>query len=183
MKQESKVKLELAEQFYKFSLGIKATIDAATALNKKVLEYYGVFSYYKHTLEGKELELTREQEGRAAYLLELVATYMMILQLNKVLKDEWGEGRLEDKDMEKQAISQVVRLIRNAFAHDPFVPTWDISPSARNKEYVIPGVLTFKTHGLHGNRVLWKRDEKGKEYGGQIALLRLLQRARERLSE
>jgi len=42
-------------------------------------------------VESQELELTRDQEEFGAYLIKLVGTYMMILQMNKVLEDEWGD--------------------------------------------------------------------------------------------
>ena len=174
MRQESEIKLEQAELFYKFCIGTRALIDIA---QDKVLEY-GPFTFYDDRVEAEEMELSREEELIAASILEHVGTYMMILQLNKVLEDEWGEGRLQnDKDMEKQAISQVVRLIRNAFAHDPFKPTWDISIASRCKLYEIPGILTLKTGCLHGKRI------ERRDYGGPLALLRLLQYARKKLSQ
>jgi hypothetical protein len=89
-------------------------------------------------------------------MLENVATYMMMLTLNEVLDDEWGKGRLQSKDKEIQNISRVVELIRNAFAHDPFRPTWQLTEATRNKEYEIPGILTLKTDCLEGKRL----DEK-----------------------
>jgi len=51
------------------------------------------------------------------------------------------------------------------------------------KYHEIPGVLMLKTDALHGKRVHWKKDEKGEEYGGQLALLRLLQLVRKMLSQ
>jgi hypothetical protein len=109
----------------------------------------------------------------------------MMLTFNEVLRDEWGTGRFESKDREIQNISRVVELIRNAFAHDPFNPTWQLTDATRNKVYDIPGILTLKTDSLHGKRLDEKKDsldDKGKDYGGQLALLRLLQDVREKLS-
>jgi hypothetical protein len=159
MKPESKIKLDLAELFYKFSLGVKVTIDSA---NDKVLTHYGVFAYLKHSVDSKEIELTRDEEEFGAYLQEQVGTYMLILQLDKVLEDEWGTSRIYSKNSEIRKIFRVVRLIRNAFAHDPFKPIWRINSSWRGETYEIPGILTMKTEGLHGNRLKWKKDEKGK---------------------
>ncbi len=171
MKKESKAKLDLAELFYKFALGISAHI----MLIDKPLEYYGQFAFGKHIVDEKELKLNRKQEKMGSAILEDVSTYMMMLQLNEILVDEWGLQSLESKDDEIKSISQVVRLIRNAFAHDPFNPIWRIPNYAKNQEYVIPDVLTLKTHELDGK----KFDRM--DYGGPLALLRSLQYTRNKL--
>jgi len=166
MKKETQIKLEHAELFYKFALAASTTIYHSDVK----LKYHHTFSFLKHTVDRKDLELTASEEKTGARMLEFIGTYMIALQLNKVLEDEWGNNRLHSKDKEIQNISQVVRLIRNAFAHDPLNPVWDISKSARNKEYEIPNILTLKTHDLHGKRV------DRNDYSGPLALLRLIQR-------
>lgn len=165
MKKESQIKLDHAELFYKFSLAASTTV-----LHMDIeLQYYKQFSFLKHVLDKKDLELTKEQEKRGASMLEFIGTYMIALQMNKVLEDEWGEGRLQSQNKEIQNISQVVRLLRNAFAHDPLNPVWDISNSAKDKEFDIPDILTLKTHNLHGKRL------DRYHYGGPLALLKLIQ--------
>ncbi|MFA4935770.1 MAG: hypothetical protein WC568_08045 [Candidatus Methanoperedens sp.] len=165
MKKESRIKLEHAELFYKFALATSTTIQHSDVN----LQYYDTFSFLKHVVNKQDLELTKSEEKIGARILEFVGTYIMTLQLNKVLEDEWGKNRLQSKDKEIQNISQVVRLIRNAFAHDPLKPVWDISKSTMNKEFEIPNILTLKTHNLHGKRL------DRKDYGGPLALLRLIQ--------
>ena len=174
MKKESKIKLDHAELFYKFSLAASSHI-----LHSDVkLSYYGAFSFGKHVLTKKELQLNKSEEKTGARILEFVGTYMMILQLNKVLEDEWGKRkRLQNKDKDIQNISQVVRLIRNAFAHDPFKPMWKIDYSTKNKEFKIPRILTLKTQDLHGKRL------DRMHYGGPLALLRLLQFVKKKLDK
>lgn len=165
MKKESEAKLSLAKLFYKFALAVSMTFLGHPDTE---LRYLDSFSYYRHRAEKSELQLNKDDEQRGASTLEHVGIFMMVLQLNKVLEDEWGKGRLQSDDKDIRNISQVVRLIRNAFAHDPFVPVWDISKSAKDKEFEIPGILILKTHDLHGKRV------KSEDYGGQLALLRLV---------
>jgi len=165
MKEENQKKIKRAKLFYKFALAASENI----LYSNERLDYYEAFAYYRHVAKKNELELTRTEEKEGANILEHVGIYMMMLQLNKVLEDEWGKARIFSKDKTIRNISQVVRLIRNAFAHDPFKPTWEIKKLVENMEFEIPGVLILKTHNLDGKRV------KPKDYGGQLALLRLLE--------
>lgn len=58
-------------------------------------------------MKREALELSRKEEMDGASILERVATHMMIIQLNRVLEDEWGGlSRLESKYIAKQTISQ-----------------------------------------------------------------------------
>jgi len=165
MKKDNLNKLEYAEMFYKFSLATGNTIETGD-IN---LMYHGKYSFLKHTFDNKDLALTESEEKEGARILRFIGTYMIALQLNKILEDEWGKNRIHSKDSQIQNISQVIRLIRNAFAHDPLNPIWDISNSAKNKVYDIPDILTLKTHNLHGKRV------NRYDYGGPLALLKLIQ--------
>ncbi|MBE3122523.1 MAG: hypothetical protein IMZ58_10015 [Thermoplasmata archaeon] len=171
MQEKSRIKLEHVELFYKFALA------ASSPVNSRRLNYLDTFSYLKHVVKKNEVKLTASEEKTGARILEHVGTYMMMLQLNKVLEDEWGKNRLQSKDNDIQNISQVVRLIRNAFAHDPFEPCWNISNSSKNKEFEIPGILTLKTVDLHGKKL------ERKHYGGPLALLRLLQFTKKKLEK
>jgi hypothetical protein len=66
-----------------------------------------------------------------------------------------------------QAAYQIARLIRNAFAHAPFTPTWSIDPDCRDKVFAIPEVISLDTTSLHGTAFDWH------QYGGPLALFRL----------
>jgi len=171
MKKESEIKLEHAEIFFKFVLGIRAHMHTLD----KPLEYLGIFSFGKHVLNQKDLELNKKQEEIGASILEHVGTYIMIQQLYKVLEDEWGNQSIRSHDEEVRSIFQVVRYIRHAFAHDPFNPKWRIDTADRNQVYAVSNILTLKTHALHGKRV------NRLDYGGPLALLRLLQYTRKKL--
>ena len=64
---------------------------------------------------------------------------------------------------------QVARLIRNAFAHRPFDPTWSIDADCRDCVFEVPNVERLDTSCLDGRRFDWR------DYGGPLALLRLAQ--------
>ena len=163
MQNESKIKIEHAILFYKFSLGASDLVR----FYDKGLPYYEAFSYLGHVVKREDLELSREEEKKGAQILEFIGAYMMITQLREVLKVEWGDGTIQGTDLVKKNIYQITRLIRNAFTHDPFKPVWDISPSAVNQEFEISNIIKFRTHGLHGKRL------DRSHYGGPLALLKL----------
>jgi hypothetical protein len=66
-----------------------------------------------------------------------------------------------------RAAYQIARLIRNAFAHAPFLPTWSIDPDCQNTVFSIPDIISLDTDGLHGQPFDWRH------YGGPLALFRL----------
>jgi hypothetical protein len=65
--------------------------------------------------------------------------------------------------------SRIAWLLRNAFAHNPFAPTWKVHGQHDNQTYAVKDVIVLKTSGLNGQ--LLKRSHGG----GPLALLRLLQ--------
>ena len=66
-----------------------------------------------------------------------------------------------------RAAYQIARLIRNAFAHAPFSPTWSIDPDCRDTTFAIAGLIELNTTGLDGTPFDWRH------YGGPLALFRL----------
>lgn len=62
---------------------------------------------------------------------------------------------------------QIARLIRNAFAHAPFAPTWSIHPDCCNTVFTVPDIISLDTTPLQGVAFDWRH------YGGPLALLRL----------
>jgi hypothetical protein len=70
-------------------------------------------------------------------------------------------------DSNVQAAYQIARLIRNAFAHTPFWPTWSIDPDCRDKTFAVPDLITLDTTSLDGTAFDWRH------YGGPLALFRL----------
>src|SRR5208337_2753458 len=70
-------------------------------------------------------------------------------------------------DSDARAAYQIARLIRNAFAHAPFLPTWSIDHDCQDKVFSIPDLIALDTTGLDGTPFDWRH------YGGPLALLRL----------
>ncbi len=66
-----------------------------------------------------------------------------------------------------QAAYQISRLIRNAYAHNPFEPVWSIDPDCRNRTFEVRGIASLDTTNLQGVTFDWRH------YGGPLAILRL----------
>ena len=69
----------------------------------------------------------------------------------------------------------IARLIRNAFAHAPFNPSWQFYPECRNRVFEVRDTIRLDTAGIEGAFV------ERRHYGGPLAVLRLSQFVRERV--
>lgn len=166
-------KLNYAELQFKLALAVSTTcVDS----EESPLQYLTTFIHGEHTASEEELSLNKDQERFASVLLEHSATYLMVVQLNSVL-GEAIPNRLQHPDKDIRDASQIIRLIRNAFAHDPFEPTWEIKPCWDNQIFEVKGIISLNTTELNGEKV------KKKDYGGPIALLHLSQFIKELLNK
>jgi hypothetical protein len=118
-----------AQILFKFSLGISAT--------RPKLGYLASFASYRHTANEEDLKLARKDEFFAADLLEHVATYVLAVQIDTALEALYP-SRFKSADQIVRSASTITRLIRNAFAHNPFAPIWIIDRKAANKQFTVP---------------------------------------------
>ena len=169
-KELARKKLDHIETLYKFVLGISGTCIS----DKLKISYYDVFVFGKHSTEKGELKLSKNEEKVASQILEHIATYTMMVQLNKIMEIKYP-NRLQHSDINIRNASQIIRLIRNAFAHDPLEPVWQITQSCDNQIFQVGNIIKLDTTGLNGKKL------KRMDYGGPLALLRLLQYVRDNL--
>ena len=66
-----------AQILFKLSLGFSAALPE--------LGYLASFASYRHTAHADELKLTREEEGIGSTLLEHVAMYTLVVQIDTAL--------------------------------------------------------------------------------------------------
>jgi hypothetical protein len=156
-------RLRLAELAYKATVLIAADRSVARETLPSLQ-----FSWGPHVVSAEELSLTAEEEQIAAGLLEHLATYSLCLEADSVLA-ELIPQRFELDDDDLRCAAWIVRLIRNAFAHDPFAPTWLIDRRVRDAVLQVHDILTLDTCSLPGKVV------RREDYGGPLALLRLIQ--------
>ncbi len=161
--------LEFAEEQYKLAIAVRAKVSAS---EDSLFDYFEAFSFGRHILTREELELTHEKEEEAAWALVHCATYVMAVQLDTVLCDV-VPNRFTHSDGSIRSAAWISRLIRNAFSHNPFIPTWMTYPECENTIFEVPGIISLNTTGLHGKRV------DRMDYGGPLALLKLSQFVRQ----
>ena len=122
-----------------------------------------VHDFYRKQIE----KLNGEEEELAIGLLHHVATYLLANQIASCLQ------RSNTNIGDAYIISY---LIRNAFAHDPFMPQWKIKDKDKNKLFCVSGIIKLDTNNLHGKGVVWH------DFGSPLALLRLSEYVRQKLS-
>jgi hypothetical protein len=108
--------------------------------------------------------LNREQEIFAATLLVHSATYLCAVQADTILQATTHD-RFKHVNQNIRSASWIARLIRNAFAHNPFAPVWKTYPECENQIYSVENVISLNTAGLNGKPV------RRLDYGGPLALL------------
>jgi hypothetical protein len=137
-------------------------------------DYPQAYSYGKHTVSYEEFALTGPQEDFASAALLHSAIYTMAIQMDTALQ-ECVPDRFNHPDADLQSAAWIARLIRNAFAHDPFSPIWLTYPECDNRVFEVKGVIRLCTNGLNGKQVARE------DYGGPLALLRLSEFVRSRI--
>jgi hypothetical protein len=157
--------LTVAEMQYKLSLGV---LTACNSSDDLTFDYYEQFTWGGQSATREELALTKEQERFAAAAFEHTATYLMVVQIDTALKATVPD-HLNHPDDDIRSASLIAWLLRNAFAHNPFAPTWKVYGQYDNQTYAVKDVIVLKTTGLNGQLL------KRRHYGGPLALLRLLQ--------
>ncbi len=140
---------------------------------KKSLEIlnpaYGELIWAKFSIKAKDFTLTNPEIELVSPLLELIATSVIVIQLNEILK-KYLQGIPKPT---LKTLRQILRLLRNAFAHDPLSPIWKLKAFEENKHYEIVNVISVDTNGLNGKPVDYNH------YGGPICIYQLIQYVRD----
>lgn len=159
MKKETILELKLAELQFRLAV----TVRLATTLENQPLDAPTQWSHGKHVVSYEEIVLTKEQADIAANYLKQTATYLMAITIKEALKRIFTDPK-NHSDKNIVAAYQISRLIRNAFAHSPIRPVWQIDPECRDKEFVVDDVMTLNTKELDQKPFDWRH------YGGLLAL-------------
>ncbi len=161
--EESELLLANAKLHFKLVFGLTTTTPD--------INYLGTFTWGKHTATHEELALTPEQEEYAFSALEHCGIYLAVVQIHTALEaihpDPFSISEPEVSDA-----FQIARLIRNAFAHNPFNPEWRIGTTWRHRTFHVEDIISLDTSALDGQQV------RREHYGGPIAVLRFIEYAR-----
>jgi hypothetical protein len=171
---------------------LTSAVRLAVTSNRQPLDLPTVWTHGQHEVRYEEIALRQDQADYAAVLLQQSATLTMAVaakdaieavasslpkaikgaraDIDRTIRDSISvvDPKLwKASDDDVATAYHIARLIRNAFAHTPFAPTWMIHPELRNRIFVIDGVIELRTSGLHGTVIDWRH------YGGPLALFRL----------
>lgn len=145
---------------------LASAVRLAVTGNRQPLDLPMEWVHGQHRVRYEEIALRQDQADYAAAFLQRSATYLMAVAMKDAIRAVVPEPKASP-DADVRAAYQIARLIRNAFAHAPFSPTWSIDPDCRDKTFEIFGLITLHTTGLHGTAFDWRH------YGGPLALFRL----------
>ncbi len=162
MKKDVILELKLAELQFRLAVAVRL----ATTLENQPLDAPTEWTHGKHRVSFEEITLTKDQADIAANYLKQTATYLMAITIKEALKKIFTEPK-NHSDRNIVAAYQISRLIRNAFAHSPIRPVWQIDPECRDKEFIIDEVISLNTKELDQQPFDWRH------YGGLLALFRL----------
>jgi len=145
---------------------LASAVRLATALKVQPLDLPIEWTHGQHRVRYEEIALRQDQADYAADFLHRSAIFLMAVAMKDAIRAVVPDLKTST-DADVRAAYQIARLIRNAFAHAPFSPTWSIDPDCRNKVFAIPDVIALDTTGIHGTAFDWH------QYGGPLALFRL----------
>lgn len=159
-------RIRLAQDFFRFAYLVGSPISFK--LPVELPEPPSITVWGSQSLTADDLRLEPEVFAFCGTILERLAYRLLAMELDSALSQAFAhQDRLNHSDPFIRDASVVIRVIRNAVAHNVFSPVWKVDRKLRNKVIAIAGVLRFDTTNLHGN-VLRRFD-----FGGPIALLRL----------
>lgn len=91
--------------------------------------------------------------------------------------EECIKDRFSTKNKTIKNTAKIARIIRNAFAHNPFYPKWNFENKNHIGIFEIKRIIKLDTTSLHGKKVDWCH------YGGPIALLKFADHAKKILNK
>lgn len=145
---------------------LASAVRLATTRNVQPLDLPVEWTHGRYRVKYEEVALRTDQADYAACFLHRSATFLMAVAMKDAIRAVVPDPKTS-ADPGVRSGYQIARLIRNAFAHAPFAPTWWIDPDCRDQVFTVPDVIALDTTGLHGAAFDWRH------YGGPLVLLRL----------
>jgi hypothetical protein len=165
--------LDLADLQFRLSLHISAKGPGISSLTT----HFKGMTYGKYALGEDELQLSPQEAATASRGLEHCATLILAIAVDTALENCFGKDRFKSQDSQVSTASYIGRILRNAFAHDPFFPRWKLQNPCYRCAFEIRGVISLDTTSLDDRAVEWE------DYGGPLALLRFLRYCRDLISD
>lgn len=171
---------------------LASAVRLAVTGNTQPLDLPVEWTHGEHQVQYEEIALRQDQADYAACFLQRSATFTMAVAIKDAIeavapglpkalkKAKVGiDHAIRDvisivepkpwkvSDDRVIAAYHIARLIRNAYSHAPFAPTWEIHAELQNEVFIVPGVIALRTTGLHQTAFDWRH------YGGPLALFLL----------
>jgi hypothetical protein len=159
-------RIRFAQDYYRFSelvglrLGFGRPIEIAPP---------SIYVWGRHALGRDGLNLPTRRLHECGRYQRLFGVHLLAIEMNAGL-EKAIPNRLFDPDQNIRAASEIVRLLRNAFAHDPLRPKWQISARVAGRTLSVECVkpqFKLDTAKLDGQIV------QRRHFGGPLALLAL----------
>jgi len=154
--------LDIAAMQFKLALHVNTLTTCGTLPQKTAGMNYGKLYIYKD-----DLMLSEDDAAIAGSSLMHCATFMLAVAIDSALEREIPE-RFNSSDPDVVVAARIARILRNAFSHDPFFPTWLCTNPNHLGKFEIQDVISIDTNIVNGMEVEWQH------YGGPLAILRFL---------
>lgn len=145
---------------------LASAVRLATTLNVQPLDLPVEWNHGEHSVQYEEIALRQDQADYAAHYLHRSATFLMAVAMKDAIRATVNDPK-NSPNPNVRAAYQITRMIRNAFAHAPWSPTWNIDKDCRDRVFEVPDIITLNTTNLDGTPFDWHH------YGGPLALFRL----------
>ena len=144
---------------------LTSAVRLATTRQVQPLDLPQDWTHGQHHVSYEEIALRPDQADYAAFFLHRSATFLMAVAMKDAIRAVVHDPKTAADPV--RSAYQIARLVRNAFAHAPFSPTWSIDADCQDVAFEVPDVIVLNTRGLHGTPFDWRH------YGGPLALFRL----------
>ena len=155
-------RLRLSETQFRLASAVRL----ASTFENQPLDLPIIWTHGRRKVSYAEIALTQKEADIAAFYLQRSATFLMASTILYAIKARYANPK-KIKNLEVVAAYQIARMIRNAFAHSPLEPFWNIDPDCQNCIFEIDGVVKFDTKALDGKPFNWR------DYGGPLSILEL----------
>lgn len=150
---------------------LATAVRLATTLETQPLDFPKEWSHGNHKVSYKEIALRKDQADNAAFYLHNSATFLMAVAIKDAIKAVVSDPKNAPEQNTRDAY-QIARLIRNAFAHSPFLPVWSIDSDCRDRVFQVQDIIELNTTNIDATAFDWRH------YGGPLAILKLCQYVR-----
>jgi hypothetical protein len=153
---------------------LATAVRLAVTLGEQPLDLPLRWSHGQHTVRYSDIALTKDAADFAAWNLQRSATFLMASAALEAIRAVIPSPK-SSPDAEVAASYQIARMVRNAFAHNPFNPAWRIDADCVGRVFELPGRITLDCTDIDGKPFDWRH------YGGPLALLELARYVRKDL--